>query len=122
MITNEERQEVVAKLRNTLLTEGASQYAIDHNCDEYYAVTVAVFRNLFHALGFDESCCSIHDVAIRLADLIKPAESKQTCQIKNTCFDEFAIYDYLTCGHVNLRHHHEPTSYCSTCGAKVVRE
>lgn len=44
---------------------------------------------------------------------------ERTCQIEGTYSDEFAIYDHLTCGHVNLRHWHEPTSYCSTCGARV---
>lgn len=54
-----------------------------------------------------------------LADLIEPEE--RTCRIEGTYSDEYAIYDHLTCGHVNLRHWHEPTSYCSTCGAKVVK-
>lgn len=47
---------------------------------------------------------------------------ERTCQIEGTYSDEFAIYDHLTCGHVNLRHCHEPTSYCSTCGARVKEE
>ena len=44
---------------------------------------------------------------------------EHTCRIEGTYSDEYAIYDHLTCGHVNLRHWPEPTSYCSTCGAKV---
>ena len=56
----------------------------------------------------------------RIRELANSFEPERTCQIEGTYSDEFAIYDHLTCGHVNLRHWHEPTSYCSTCGRKVV--
>ena len=63
--------------------------------------------------------CSWHDTE---AEAIEAWNTRyeRTCQIEDTYSDELAIYDRLTCGHVNLRHWHEPTRYCSMCGARIV--
>lgn len=118
MITNEERREVAVKLRElgNDITEDRFFHWDDAVCESWHAIVKAVGVDNGNPYDDHKETCN------RLAELIKPTESKQTCQIKNTCFDEFAIYDYLTCGHVNLRHHPEPTSYCSTCGAEVMND
>lgn len=46
--------------------------------------------------------------------------SECTCKIEQTTFDEFGIYDNLTCGHNVSRQGLEPTKFCPNCGAKVV--
>lgn len=107
-MTREERKRIAAKLRNAEIENlGAYEYS----------------AHLGEAIGECVRLVSGHECLVkrgldRLADLIEPEE--QTCRIEYIGSDEFAIYDHLTCGHVNLRHWHETTSYCSTCGAKVV--
>ena len=106
MLINEERKQVVEKLRNY------------ENLREWFRESpICAFFNVLGVEGY----LDWKGVCNRLADLIEsPTELERICLIKETCSDEFAIYDYLSCGHVNLRHCHKPTSYCSTCGAKVV--
>jgi hypothetical protein len=107
MILNEDRKLVAARLRN-----------YDNLRESFREAPICAFLDVLGVGYLDwKGVCNC------LADLIEPpTELERICLIKETCSDEFAIYDYLSCGHVNLRHHHEPTSYCSTCGAKVVKE
>lgn len=98
MPTNDERREIAARLRVLASHAPADAEMVLDTLDLYTGEYIE---------GFDPRCVD------RLADLIEP-EQERTCRIEGTDSDEFAIYDHLTCGHVNLRHWHEPTSYCST--------
>lgn len=110
MPTNEERRNVAARLREM---HGERQGTF-----EPQSMSIQATNRLDDLL---DCLPKRRDMFLDLADLIEP-EPERTCRIEGIYSDEFAIYDHLTCGHVNLRHHHEATSYCSTCGAKVVQE
>lgn len=106
MPTNDERRQVAARLRNALLTEGASKYAIEHDCEEHYAIAEVVFSNLRRLLGFDENY-SVHAVANRLADLIEPEE--RTCRVVEGKCDACGFKPVIFA-----------SNYCPNCGARVI--
>ena len=114
MPTNKERSEIAARFRGieNNITEDMWFHWEDVVCESWHIILKTIGVDNGNPYDDYRKLCE------RLADLIEPEE--QTCRIEYTDSDEFTIYDHLTCGHVNLRHCHETTSYCSTCGAKVV--
>lgn len=124
MITNEERREIAARLRECNLFTMAEIFGFNWE---------------------DDSKWRWHDVGAKIADLIEPQELKcETCEqmgnpdsfithllgverhryveLTKTEDDEFGIYDYLSCGHVATRQCIELPNYCPYCGCRIIKE
>lgn len=70
--TNEERYEVAARLRETMLTEGAAVVEERKGLDPAVAARFVAIPNLAAALNFDKGIVSMRELTDRLADLIEP--------------------------------------------------
>ena len=72
MSTNEERREIAAKLRKTMLTEGATIVEEREGLEPAVAARFVAIPNLIAALNFNKNIVSIRELTDRLADLIEP--------------------------------------------------
>ena len=126
MPTNKERKEIAAKLRETMLTEGAAIVEEREGLEPAVATRFVAIPNLIAALNFNKNIVSIRELTDRLADLIEP-ESERICKIEafdNGLDEDYdgSLYSYapptyyLSCGHE--AYYHKP-NYCPDCGAKV---
>ena len=70
--TNEERYEVAARLRETMLTEGAAAIEEREGMEPAVAARFVAIPNLAAALNFDKAIVSMRELTDRLADLIEP--------------------------------------------------
>ena len=124
--TNEERYEVAARLRETMLTEGAAAIEERKGLDPAVAARFVAIPNLAAALNFDKAIVSMRELTDRLADLIEPG-SEHTCRNIATNVDDFC---YSKCNAfvkgvmINGFDYWYPIgkalSNCPNCGAKVV--
>ena len=115
MISNDERREVAARLRN-----------YGNLRESFKESPICGFIN---ALGFGvyldwEGVCN------RIADLIEP-EPERTCEMPMVFEDDegneldssaayFRYYKCSNCGEIMEHYKHEHWSYCPNCGARVV--
>lgn len=99
MISNDERREVAARLRNV---SGAPEWATTACC-------IAECLGEYDYPLWDDSKLLFNS----LADLIEP-ELERTCEIVKDVFD----WKCSVCGNVIT----EQVNYCPNCGAKVVDE
>ena len=119
MSTNEERREIAAKLRETILTEGAAAIEERKGLEPAVASRFVAIPNLVAALNFDKAIVSMRELTDRLADLIEP-EPERTCKVTkyNDCgphAEDCTIV--FSCGHKTLGY---IPNYCPSCGAEVV--
>lgn len=115
MITDDERSEMAAKIRNE-----ANRRKADLGYDPDYSpfTALAVMSIGFHSFPRYEDL-------LHLADLIEPEERtcKVTYEYSGKQFPHCIHVKELSCGH-EFRYY-EPSyvpNYCSECGAKVVEE
>ena len=91
MPTNDERREVAARLRETILTEGAAVIEKSEGLDAAVAARFVAIPNLVAALNFDKAIVSMQELTDSLADLIEP-EPERTCKfvadVMITAWDE----------------------------------
>lgn len=113
MPTNDERREVAARLRETMLTEGAAYIERERGLDPVAAASFVAIPNLIGALNFDKAIVSMRELADRLADLIEPEE--RTCRNQSK---DFAVFWCSDCGY--FQRDVPCAKYCPKCGAKVV--
>ena len=118
-ITNDERHEVAARLREN-----------EHGLE---------YLTLVEILGFDRDAepyfdgyhrkteCLVKDMRMRLADLVEP-EPERTCHVVQTIrydYDGYAGTEYVTelsCGHKYTDSYDGGPDYCPWCGARVIEE
>lgn len=103
-VTNDERREVVARLRATKA-----------ECDERgYPWMV---EDLLQAIGFERYEDGEDGIFDKLADLIDP-----TCEVEGSkplYMDDETEFQ-LSCGHAVWMTTNEPPAYCTECGARVI--
>ena len=119
MPTNEERREISARLRETILTEGAATIEEREGMEPAVAARFVAIPSLVAALNFDKNIVSIRELTDRLADLIEP-EPKRTClNLGGEEGTNYELYDFgcSSCGYCGDIT--EP-AYCPGCGAKVM--
>ena len=120
MPTNKERKEIAAKLRETMLTEGAAIVEEREGLEPAVATRFVAIPNLIAALNFNKNIVSIRELTDRLAELIEP-EPERTCEV--TEYNDYGPHAedciiVLSCGHETIGY---IPNYCPCCGAKVVK-
>lgn len=119
MTSNEERREVAARLRKSILTEGAADIEERMGLKPLIAARFVAVSNLIAALSFDKGIVSMCELANRLADLIEPEPER-------TCIMRFYLASNLwRCSECDGKTYAERTNdekpdFCQWCGAKVV--
>ena len=121
MPTNKERKEIAAKLRETMLTEGAAIVEEREGLEPAVATRFVAIPNLIAALNFNKNIVSIRELTDRLADLIEP-EPERTCTIDDIYFPNSET-DWGKCSNCNkVFPYQNDVVACPKCGAKVVDE
>lgn len=118
MITNEERREVAARLRETILTEGAAVIEERKGLEPAVASRFVAIPNLVAALNFDKAIVSMRELTDRLADLIEP-EPERTCKFIPFIEDDGSVFieNCSECDAAVLSRCE--FNYCPNCGARV---
>lgn len=105
-ITNDERRQVAARLRED--------------------IGLHTFAEIFGFSWIDESDWYWRDVTAKVADYVEP-EPERTCRVVSTIRYEYeggyAGTEYVTklsCGHKHTDSYGDAPNFCSECGAKVV--
>lgn len=114
MITNEERCEVAAKLRElgNDITEDRFFHWDDAVCESWHAIVKTVGVDNGNPYDDHRETCS------RLAELIEPLEER-TCRVvrKTVDIDGELMIDYTCCFNQSGWNN----NFCPNCGAKVVK-
>ena len=120
MPTNEERREIAAKLRETMLTEDAAIVEEREGLEPAIAARFVAIPNLIAALNFNKNIVSIRELTDRLANLIEP-EPERTCSYVE---HSDGVYHYYQCSECQCEmagwdfEIYEP-NYCMGCRAKI---
>ena len=125
MPTNDERREVAARLRETILTEGAAVIEERKGLEPAVASRFVAIPNLVAALNFDKAIVSMRELTDRLADLIEP-EPERTCKMELVKSGPiYRVWRFSCCGYEHSENVTDggatelPGTRCPKCGAVV---